>query len=134
MLNSIGVGGVTGFLALDTTNQQIVLSFRGSRTLENWIDDLAVLPTSISNICSGCDAHLGFWESWQSVSDTITPHINTAVAQYPSYNLVITGHSLGAALATIAATALRVAGHKIDLVSTAHVLADTILREESLIR
>jgi predicted lipase len=130
--NSIGLGGISGFLALDTTNQLIILSFQGSRTIQNWIDNLSVIPVAISNICSGCDAHLGFWSTWQSISDTITPHINAAVAQYPSYGLVFTGHSLGAALATVSATVLRLAGHKIDLVSTPHVLADT--REESLIR
>jgi len=113
--NSIGLGGISGFLALDTTNQLIILSFQGSRTIQNWIDNLSVIPVAISNICSGCDAHLGFWSTWQSISDTITPHINAAVAQYPSYGLVFTGHSLGAALATVSATVLRLAGHKIDL-------------------
>lgn len=36
---------------------------------------------------------------------------------YPSYSLVVTGHSLGAAIATIAAAQLRNEGHPAALVS-----------------
>jgi len=60
--------------------------------------------------------HGGWWDSWQEVADELSGEIENAVNQYPGYKLVFTGHSLGGALATIAATVLRNAGHTIDLV------------------
>ncbi|KAL1984371.1 hypothetical protein VTN96DRAFT_9232 [Rasamsonia emersonii] len=113
--NNIGSGDVTGFLALDSTNQLIVLSFRGSETLENWIADLEADLVDASAICSGCEAHDGFLSSWNSVASTLTSKISSAVNEHPSYKLVFTGHSLGAALATLGAVSLRESGYNIDL-------------------
>lgn len=50
----------------------------------------------------------------------LTEKVDDAVSQYPDYKLVFTGHSLGGALATIAAMVLRDAGHTIDLVCSLH--------------
>lgn len=113
---SSGLGDVTGLLALDNTNKLIVLSFRGSRSVENWIANLAADLTEISDICSGCEGHVGFVTSWRSVADTIREQVQNAVNEHPDYRVVFTGHSLGGALATIAAAALRGNGYNIDVV------------------
>ena len=42
--------------------------------------------------------------------------VETAVADYPDYDLVIVGHSLGGAIATFAAAQLRNAGYAATLV------------------
>ncbi|KAL1996643.1 hypothetical protein VTN49DRAFT_7508 [Thermomyces lanuginosus] len=112
-----GLGDVTGLLALDNTNKLIVLSFRGSRSVENWIANLAADLTEISDICSGCEGHVGFVTSWRSVADTIREQVQNAVNEHPDYRVVFTGHSLGGALATIAAAALRGNGYNIDVFS-----------------
>ncbi|KAL1964353.1 hypothetical protein VTN77DRAFT_7038 [Rasamsonia byssochlamydoides] len=113
--NNIGSGDVTGFLAVDPTNRLIVLSFRGSESLENWITNLSADLVDASAICSGCEAHDGFYSSWQSVASTLTSQISSALSAYPNYKLVFTGHSLGAALATLGAVSLRESGYNIDL-------------------
>ena len=110
-------GDTTGYLAIDETNEMIVLSFRGSSNLENWIANLDVLKTSLPNFCDGCEAHSGFWNAWETVADELTAQIDGAIIDYPSYQLVFTGHSLGAALATLAGTALRTIGYELELVS-----------------
>lgn len=104
---------------MDETNELIVLSFRGSSSVENWIADLDFIKTDV-DLCDGCEAHGGFWKSWESVAGQVTAHINSALSTYPGYTLVITGHSLGAAVATLAGTVLRNAGHSLELVSLFH--------------
>ncbi|EAW14911.1 lipase family protein [Aspergillus clavatus NRRL 1] len=107
---SSSFGDVAGFLAVDTTNELLVVSFRGSRTLDTWIANLDFGLRSISDVCTGCAVHSGFWKSWEVVSDKLTAQILAAQQTYPGYTLVITGHSFGAALATISAAVLRKAG------------------------
>jgi alpha-beta hydrolase superfamily lysophospholipase len=60
---------------------------------------------------------MGWLESWETVADSITAQVESALQTYPGYTLVVTGHSLGGAIAAIGATALRNAGYTLDLVS-----------------
>lgn len=107
-------GDATGFIAVDHTNELIVLAFRGSSDLSNWIADLDIPLTSV-DFCSGCEVHSGFWANWQTVQSMIESEIASALGIYPGYTLAVTGHSLGAALAALAATSLRIAGYNVQL-------------------
>lgn len=109
-------GDTAGFLAVDKTNSLIVLSFRGSTDISNWIADLTFAFNDDTGLCDGCDVHSGFWKAWQAVADDVTAQIESALSTYPDYQFVVTGHSLGAALAALAGTALRNAGYTLDLV------------------
>ncbi|KAL3476457.1 Alpha/Beta hydrolase protein [Aspergillus californicus] len=108
-------GDVAGFLAADTTNELIVLSFRGSRTLDTWIANLDFGLEAVDDLCTGCEVHGGFWKSWEVVADSIASGIESALTTYPGYTVVFTGHSFGAALATLGAAELRKAGYTIEL-------------------
>ncbi|OKL61425.1 hypothetical protein UA08_03144 [Talaromyces atroroseus] len=108
-------GDTTGYIAVDTTHKLIILSFRGSSDLSNWIADIDFPLTDASDICSGCKFHEGFWDAWETVASNITAQIESALSTYPGYTLVSTGHSLGAALAAIAATVFRVSGYTVEL-------------------
>lgn len=114
-------GDVAGFLAADTTNELIVVSFRGSRTIDTWIANLDFGKDSLDDLCSGCEVHGGFWKSWEVVADTVTSGIDSALETYPGFTVVFTGHSFGAALATLGAAQLRDAGYAIEHVS--HLVA-----------
>lgn len=96
----------TGFIALDETNQLIVLSFRGSRSDANWSKDWKITHAS-ADLCPRCAVHKGYWTSWLEIRDTLTPLVLHVIKTYPDFRFAITGHSLGGALATIAAGALR---------------------------
>jgi triacylglycerol lipase len=93
------------------------VAFRGSRTIDTWIANLDFGKDSVDELCSGCEVHGGFWRSWQVVADSITSGIESALVTYPGYTVVFTGHSFGAALATLGAAQLRNAGFAIELVS-----------------
>lgn len=92
-----------------------MLSFRGSRTLSNWIANLnAVL--SPSNLCSGCEVHTGFWNDYQTVASTLQSQIDSAQTTYPGYALMLAGHSLGGALAMLCGTDLHNKGYTLKIV------------------
>lgn len=113
--DSTEFGDVAGFLSVDTANKLLVLSFRGSRTISNWIANLDFGQADASSLCIGCKAHSGFLKAWTVVSDDVMPPLVSAMAKYPGFRLVLTGHSFGGAVAALGATALRKAGYKLDL-------------------
>ncbi|KAF2197958.1 alpha/beta-hydrolase [Delitschia confertaspora ATCC 74209] len=105
---------VTGFVATDTTNNLTILSFRGSASIQNWLTnlDLSTIPT---DLCPGCTAHSGFWSSWLESRTGVLDAIKTAARENPGYKLIVTGHSLGGAIATLAAAELRNSGYETAL-------------------
>lgn len=114
---SCSYGQVTGFFAVDKTNKLLVVSFRGSRTIGNWIANIDFGLTDVSSLCSGCKAHGGFLEAWETVADDLTARITAAQATYVGYTLALTGHSFGAAVATMGGNALRKAGYTASVVN-----------------
>ncbi|KAK7721860.1 hypothetical protein SLS63_009385 [Diaporthe eres] len=107
-----------GFIGRDPVRSEIVLAFRGSESIRNWIADLTLSKTSCSDTglpVSNCEIHSGFNDAWEDISDDIYESIWSAFQTYPNHTLVVTGHSLGAAVGTIAAVHLREAGYPCDL-------------------
>ena len=72
---------------------------------------------SCSDLISGCKAHQGFLYAWGDVKSNTMAAVKSAKAAYPSYSIILTGHSLGGAVATIAAAYLRKAGYACDIYS-----------------
>ncbi|KAJ5799837.1 uncharacterized protein N7518_001905 [Penicillium psychrosexuale] len=100
----------SGFIAVDHANEAVVLSFRGSYSVRNWVSDAIFVYTN-PDLCDGCLADLGFWGSWVLVRDDIIKELKEAVSQNPGYELAVVGHSLGAAVATLAVADLRGKGY-----------------------
>ncbi|KAF2751911.1 alpha/beta-hydrolase [Sporormia fimetaria CBS 119925] len=107
---------VTGYVATDDTNRLIIVSFRGSHSLDNWITNLQ-LDLVQTDLCAGCTAHRGFWQSWLDSRKDVMGAIKRAVQTRPGYQIVATGHSLGGSIATLAAAQLRRDGYKVTLYS-----------------
>ncbi|KAF2109324.1 Alpha/Beta hydrolase protein [Lophiotrema nucula] len=105
---------VTGFVANDDSNQLIILSFRGSTSLANWLTNFNI-PAVATTICSGCTAHGGFWQSWVDARPDVLAAVKAASAAHPDYKIVSVGHSLGGAIATLAAADLRNSGYAVAL-------------------
>lgn len=52
--------------------------------------------------CNNCTVHTGFYSSWLNTRKVILPYVSDALKKYPDYKLVLVGHSLGGAVATLA--------------------------------
>jgi pimeloyl-ACP methyl ester carboxylesterase len=93
----IGPRGAAGFVASPAAGGPTLVVFRGTRvdTLEDLIADSQAVPAAWR---PGVRVHAGFRRAFQSVSEPL----RAALADIPDPP-VITGHSLGGALATLAA-------------------------------
>lgn len=60
--------------------------------------------------CTNCTVHTGFYTSWLNTRPYIVPHLNALKRQYPEYQLHLVGHSLGGAVAALAALELEGSG------------------------
>lgn len=101
-------------MAVDTVREEIVVAFRGSSSLRNWMADLDFIKVSC-DYTAGCKVHDGFKVSWDDISEACFALVEEAFSTYPDYTLVVTGHSLGAAVGTLAAVELRNKGYACDL-------------------
>ncbi|EEA20108.1 hypothetical protein TMatcc_000083 [Talaromyces marneffei ATCC 18224] len=104
-----GDGGDTGFIAADIANSFLVLAFRGARSIENGVTklDTRLVGTSLCGATVGCLVHEGFQDSWDPVSARITTELTNAQVATGFTTLIVTGHGVGGALATLAATRFR---------------------------
>jgi hypothetical protein len=87
-------------IILDHTEKNIVVVFRGSESLLDWYHDLLFLKHPLSN---GVKVHKGIYK--QLMTDGVYEFIRNEIIflwnEYPEYRIFITGHSLGAGLATL---------------------------------
>jgi len=60
--------------------------------------------------CPNCTVHAGFMTSWKNTRCTIVPHVEKALNEHPDYELVLVGHSLGGAVAALAALEFQARG------------------------
>ncbi|KAI9844580.1 MAG: hypothetical protein M1838_002145 [Thelocarpon superellum] len=101
----------TGYVAIDQTRQLIVVAFRGTQAIQNFIDDNAFIKLPFLEMCLTCLVHRGFLNSWLEIRDQVLGAVSSAKSQHPTFELVVVGHSLGGAIASLAAAELRKEGN-----------------------
>lgn len=94
----IDVGRPQCYIMAD--EQSCVLSFRGTQSLGNWIDNAKASPVPHDY----GDVHRGFSAGYKALGPLILKSLKELLT--PNRTLFVTGHSLGGALATIAAAEL----------------------------
>lgn len=95
--------GVVGY---NPAWNQIVIAFRGSHNIRNWIVDLNFSKMKPYKNYTNVEVHEGFNNAWNALSPQVLNSAFDLMARYPSASVVVTGHSLGAALATLCALEL----------------------------
>jgi hypothetical protein len=85
-------------IVIDHEHQSIVLSIRGTFTISEVVTDLTAYTRK--DFCHG-EAHTAFACMAERTWDVVKPIILNLLQQYSNYELVITGHSLGGAVASL---------------------------------
>jgi len=96
--------GSFAYLGYHPQYQEIVTAFRGSNDLANWLEDADAIKTPPGQAFPGIPAaqvDRGFYEYYESLSSCVLNEIKSLASKYPKYQISITGHSLGAAAASL---------------------------------
>jgi len=80
--------------------QEIIVAFRGTSSTTNWISDIIASQTKFKYVKEDCLTHRGFTDIYSTARSQIMSALAKLSSNKPLY---ITGHSLGAALATLCA-------------------------------
>ncbi len=88
-------------LLITINNNSLYICFRGSSSLKDWIVNLDLNLTKCTKNNKSYKIHNGFNNQYTSVKNDIINKISHLLNIYNINNIVITGHSLGGAIATV---------------------------------
>mmetsp|Transcript_48995 Transcript_48995/g.104956 ORF Transcript_48995/g.104956 Transcript_48995/m.104956 type:complete len:359 (-) Transcript_48995:42-1118(-) len=96
---------LAGFVAYDSKQKAAVVAFRGtvSSSVEDWVHNLAYTKTNPLTKYPDAGVHHGFWDSWKDLSDDVVSAVKKVMSANGATKVLVTGHSLGAAMAADAA-------------------------------
>ncbi len=122
-----------GYIAVDDSAREIIVAFRGTYSIANTVADLSTIPQKYVPYepgdgdgdgdndgddgkvkCANCTVHMGFLDSWESTRPLVLPVVaavrNQSMANSSNeapYRVQLVGHSLGGAVAALAALEMK---------------------------
>jgi predicted lipase len=70
-----------GFVGYSAKHNAVIVAFRGSVDLKNWMMDFDSTEIAYSK-CSGCKIHLGFYKSYMEVSAEVKYQVQYILSKY----------------------------------------------------
>jgi hypothetical protein len=89
-----------GFSGYSPADDAIIVAFRGSSNIPNWIADFDFkkMPYPDPSCPGGCEVHTGFFQVYLELAAPLLQDVQTLVRNHPASRMIVTGHSLGAAV------------------------------------
>jgi triacylglycerol lipase len=98
-----GYDGMVPIAFVATSGSSIYVVFRGTKTISEWIADATLSQVHYTYVADGGMTEKGFTDVYAAIRQAIVDEVNTLAAGGEYTALYITGHSLGGALAVLAA-------------------------------
>ncbi|RAW27126.1 hypothetical protein PC110_g16484 [Phytophthora cactorum] len=92
-----------GLVGYSQLYDALVVAFRGSMDVTNWLDNLTFLKRRAYAQFPGVMVHQGFYWAYRSVASQVLDTLHKLRKEHPHASLMVTGHSLGGAVAAICA-------------------------------
>ncbi|KAF1332834.1 Lipase, partial [Globisporangium splendens] len=90
-----------GLVGYSAQYNAILIAFRGSMDIMNWIDNITFIKKRAYAEYPTVKVHQGFFWVYRSVADQLIPQVKKLQEAHPDASVMVTGHSLGAAVAAI---------------------------------
>jgi hypothetical protein len=102
----------SGYLAVNSYNRQIIISFKGTSSIFNWLYNAVIITNNagVGGPYSSAAIHGGFNTIANYLYQQTEIALVNSMRQFPNYQVVFTGHSLGGAIAELMAFKLAKAG------------------------
>ncbi len=92
---------IFGAVDFDASTSTLFIAFRGTKKGSEWLDDFEAVPGRFTDVGNPEPwVHLGFLHVWRLAKDSLS-HALTGIPAFQ--NVIVTGHSLGAAITNLCA-------------------------------